>query len=118
MVLCQIFITEPIPINLLIPIGVYGRKKVKIVKIDNVYTTNADRVIQLQSNILRVPYGNVPYLTFCTNPTHQVSNISDSMVFDANLNGNLDLSIINTATGIPPSGFTSFMMLLDITDFE
>lgn len=118
MVLCQIFITEPIPINLLIPIGVFGRKKLKIVRIDYAYTANNDKVIQLQSNILRVPYGNVPYLTMSTNPNHQISNISDNMIFDVQLAGNLDLSIINAATGGPPSGFTSFMMLLDITDFE
>jgi len=113
MVLCQIYITNPT--NQLIPIGVNGRKKVKIVRIDFSYTANNDKVVQLQSSILRVPYGNVAYITMSNNPNHQISNISNDMIFDTNINGNLDLNIIDVATGLAPAGFVSFMLLLDIT---
>jgi hypothetical protein len=115
MVLCQIYTTTAL--NNLLSVGISGRKKVRIVRID--YTGTANASIQLQSNILRVPYGNVPWFTFSSNPNHQIGNIHNEIEFvDVNLNGNLDVSVVDATTGNAPAGFTALMMLLDITDYS
>lgn len=116
MVLCQVYTATAL--NNLLSIGINGHKKIRIVRIDYAYTAGNDKVVQLQSNILRIPYGNTQWFTMSTNPNHQISNIHDGIEFDTYINGNLDLSIVDVATGVAPVGFTSLSMLLDINDAE
>lgn len=110
MVLCQVYTTTAL--NNLLSIGISGHKKVKIIRIDYAGTS---AVIQLQSNILRVPYGNTPWLTINTNAAYQISNIHDDIEFDTYINGNLDLNIVDVNGGAP-AGFSSLSMLLEIND--
>lgn len=115
MVLCQVYTESAAP--QLYNINVFGKKKVKIVKMDYMYTAG-DRMIGLRSNILRMPYGNVPYFIFVNNPNHQVGNIHSDLEFEANFNGNLDLEIFDVTTNAAPAGFQRLCLTLDITDIE
>lgn len=119
MVLCQVYATSSNPT--LYNVGVFGKKKVKIVKIDfkatNIITSNpAYYNIRLASNILRYRYGNNPNIMFNTNPAYQVGNIHGDLEFTANFVGNLDLEIFDNDTGQHPIYFTEMTLLLDIQD--
>jgi len=115
MVLCQVYTTDAT--SQLYTINVFGKKKVKIVKIDYIWT-GTDKIIVLKSNILRVPYGNAPYFMFANNSNHQVGNVHADLEFDCNFSGNLDLEVIDMATGTQPAGFVKLCLSLDITDAE
>jgi hypothetical protein len=123
MVLCQVYVNnaDVNPSNLY-TINVFGKKKVKIVKIDfkavNLQNAPVYYNIQLQSNILRLPYGNVPYYTFKTNPNEQIGNIHSDVEFIANFNGNLDLKVVNKDTNDVPLYFVDMVLSLDISDAE
>lgn len=121
MVLCQIYVNDSN--KTLYPINVYGKKKVRIVKIDlrstNLTTGNpAYYLIRIQSDILRLPYGNYPYLVLNTNPAYQIGNIHGDLEFNVNFVGNLDIEIINHDTGISPTYFIDMVLYLDIQDAE
>jgi hypothetical protein len=121
MVLCQVYLTSSNPT--LYDISVYGKKKVRIIKIDfratNIVSGNpAYYTIRLVSSILRVPLGNMPSLMFNTNPAYQVGNIHGNIEFDCNFNGKLDFEIFDNDTGQRPIYFSEMILYLDITDAE
>ncbi len=113
MVLCQIYTADASP--QLYAINVFGKKKVKIVKLDYL-CTGTDKIIALKSSILRLPYGNAPYFVFASNPTHQVGNVHSDLELSCNFNGNFDLEVLDTATGAQPAGFQKLCLTLDISD--
>jgi hypothetical protein len=116
MVLCQIVISDP-AYNLY-PINIFGNKKVKIIKLDYRYTAGgSDKIIYIESNILRVPYSNFPYFCFSANSNHQIGNINGDIEFeDVAINGNLDLRIMDYDTRAVPTNFTTLVLILDISD--
>ena len=117
MVLCQIVISDA-NYNLY-PINIFGNnKRVKIIKIDYRYTAGgSDKIIYIESNILRVPYSNFPYFCFSANSNHQIGNINGEIIFDdVNFNGNLDLRICDYDTKAVPTNFTTLVLTIDITD--
>jgi hypothetical protein len=117
MVLCQILISTP---NLtLYPINVFGNnKRVKIVRIDYRYNAGGqDKIIVIQSNILRLPLSNYPYFLFSANNNHQIGNINGDLVYeDVNFNGNLDIMILDAETQAVPTNFVTMVLTLDISD--
>ena len=75
-------------------------------------------MIYLESNILRIPTGNFPYLIFMTDPAQQMSNIHSDISFDCELNGNLDIAVYDKETLQVPDGFSLLVLTLDISDRE
>lgn len=118
MVLCQILVNNP-NYNLY-PINVFGRKKVKIVRLDYRYTAGGnDKTLYMESNILRLPISNFPYFLFSANTAHQVSNINGELIFDdVNFNGNLDLRFVDAEASAVPTNFVNLILTLDITEYE
>ena len=118
MVLCQIYTTDATAQTY--AINVFGRKKVKIVKVDYVYTAGGtDKIVALKSNFLRIPLGNYPNFCFATNPNNQVGNVHSELELEVkDFNGNIDLEVLDTATNTQPAGFTKLCLSLDITDIE
>lgn len=115
MVLCQIYSADAT--SQLYAINVFGRKRVKIVKIEYMQAGGAtDKIIALKSSVLRLPYGNAPYFVFATNPNHQVGNIHSDLETNCDFNGNFDLEVLDTATGAQPAGFSKICLTLDIKD--
>lgn len=116
MVLCQIYTTDATAQTY--AINVFGRKKVKIVKVDYL-CTGIDKIVSLKSNFLRIPIGNYPNFCFATNPNHQVGNIHSDLEFETkDFNGNFDLEILDTSNNSQPAGFAKLVLTLDITDTE
>lgn len=117
MVLCQLLITDPSIRSYCI--NTYGRKRVQILKLDYRYTAGgSDKIIVLQSNILRLPLSNYPWFAFSPNNAHQIGNLHGDIVFDdVNIDGNLDLNILDFDTGAAPANFTTMIITLDITDY-
>jgi hypothetical protein len=115
MVLCQILIAQPV--YNLYAINTFGRKKVKLIRIDYRYGAGGqDKMIYIESNILRVPLSNFPYFLFSANNNHQIGNINGGIEFDCDINGNLDLRICDYATKAEPADFVQLVLTLDITD--
>lgn len=116
MVLCQIIVDQAG--TKLYPINVYGKRKVKICRVDYRQVANNDRTIYLESNILRLPYGNFPYFTMMTNNSQQVSNIHSDLEFECNFNGNLDISVKDIETLANANGFIMLILTLDLSFVE
>ena len=120
MVLCNIYITAGSFINAstptLVQTNVFGRKKVKILKIDYVENSVTDKMIQIQSNFLRIPYGNSPWLQFTNNAVRQIGNIHNDIIFETDMNGNMDIFLFDVVNNSFPLGFLYMSILLDITD--
>ena len=114
MVLCQIYTLDATAQTY--TINVFGRKRVKIAKLDYL-CTGTDKIVALKSNFLRMPYGNAPYFVFATNPNHQVGSIHSDLELVCDFNGNFDLEILDTATNAAPAGFGKICLTLDIQDF-
>ena len=116
MVLCQVVVTQANFNDKLYPINVFGQKKIRLLKIDYSYTGSTVYFIQIRSNILRIPTGNSPFLLFVNNPNYQTGNISNHIEWNSNLNGNLDLDIVEFTTQLTPAGFVQLVLTFDISD--
>jgi len=119
MVLCQVYVNAATP-NLY-NINVFGKKKVKIVKIDYRAANAGNPVyhsVRLLSSILRVQYSNVPYFMFHSNPAYQIDNIHGDLEMICNFNGNLDIELFDNDTNARPQYFVDMILQLDITDAE
>ena len=115
MVLCQIVINSAT--YSLYAINTFGRKNIKLLRIDYRFGVGADKLIYLESNILRLPLSNFPFFVFSSNSSHQVGNINGNIEFeDTTLNGNFDLRICDYATRLEPTDFVQLVLTLDITD--
>ena len=118
MVLCQIYTTDATAQTY--AINLFGRKKVKIVKVDYVFTAGgSDKIIALKSNFLRLAFGNYSNFCFASNSVHQIGNIHSDLELDTkDFNGNFDLEVLDVATNVQPIGFLKLVLSLDITDSE
>lgn len=116
MVLCQVFVKSTDTSNLY-NINVHGRKRVKIVGINYVDDQAATRNIIIQSNMLYSPLGNVPYIMFCNKPVFNVKQYNDFELL-CQLDGQLDIVVLDIATKATPASFTSMILYLDIEDYE
>ena len=116
MVLCQVVINQANYNEKLYPINVFGQKKIKLLKIDYSYTGSTVYFLQIRSNILRIPTGNSPYLVLVNNPNYQIGNIHNEIEWNANINGNLDLDIVEFSTQATPAGFVQLVLTFDISD--
>lgn len=114
MVLCQVIVD--IAERHLYPINVFGRKKVRICKVDYQYSADNGEIIYLESDILRLPLGNFPYFTFVPVGTYQVGNIHSDMELICDFNGNLDITVRDWVTRDIASDFELLVLTLDITD--
>jgi hypothetical protein len=101
-------------------VNVFGRKRVKLIKIDYRYSAGgADKLVVIQSDQLRLPFSNYPYFVFCANTNHQISNIHSDIVFDdVVLDGSLNLRIVDYETGVAPPNLQFLVLLFEITDFD
>ena len=59
MVLCQIVVNSAT--YSLYAINTFGRKNIKLLRIDYRFGVGADKLIYLESNILRLPLSNFPF---------------------------------------------------------
>ena len=116
MVLCQIIVDQVG--SKLYPINIYGKKKVKICRVDYRQQANNDKTIYLESNILRLPYGNFPYFTMMSNPNHQISNVHSDLEFQCDFNGNLDIAVKDIETLASANGFVLLILTIDISNVE
>ena len=78
MVLSQIVINSP---NYsLYAINTFGRKNIKLLRIDYRFNVGADKLIYLESNILRLPLSNFPFFnTLFLSPTMSSFCVSSSL---------------------------------------
>jgi hypothetical protein len=118
MVLCQVVINDASITNY--NLNLFGRKKVRLVKIDYRYSAGgSDKLVVIQSDQLRLPYSNYPFLVFSANTNHQVSNIhSDIVFYDVVLDGSLSLRVLDYETGVAPSNLQFLVLLFDIYDYD
>jgi hypothetical protein len=118
MVLCTLTINTIARQNYFV--GLSGRKRVKICNMGYLETgaaggTGTHKLIQIKSDILRVPYGNNNSIVFTNQRTHEISNVSYEMCLICDMNGYIDIQLIDLL-GNNLATFVGFYMILDITD--
>jgi hypothetical protein len=116
MVLAQVFVQAGDASNLY-DIHVHGRKRVKVLGINYIDNLAATRNIIIQSNVLYSPFGNVPYIMFCNKPGYNVKQYNDFELV-CQMDGQLDITVLDYATKATPGGFASMILYLDIEDFD
>ena len=82
-------------------------------------TTN--RVIQIVSDNLYFPYSPLRYLTLMSNVAGYASidqSLHDYHLKNQRVNGQLQLQVIDKATGVEPVGFTNCLITLDIEQID
>ena len=99
-------------------INTWGQKHIVLLGISYVQTNAATtKTIGLQSNLLRVTRGPFPYFIFSTAQSNFiVSPGQTDIAFDSNVNGNLDLNLVDVATNAFPANFVSCIVYLDVQD--
>ncbi len=117
MPLCQFLVT---PANngsdFIIPVS--GHANIKVVSAQYVDTNSANHshIIQLRSDVLRFPYSSLQYLTIMTGATtvNFDTGKNEYSINGANLNGKMNLSVIDLGTGLTPDHFGAFLLTLEI----
>lgn len=119
MVLCQIYITNANNTN---PnptynINSFGRKKIKICKLEYYYTGNnkISEWVVVKSNVIKTKFGSNPFFTFFSNTEHQVGNIHSDLILECELVGNIDIKL-ERIDGQALTNFDSCLISLDIED--
>lgn len=114
MVLCNIIVNSIAKNNYFV--GLSGRKRVKVCNMAYTETNkNTNKIIQIKSDVLRVPYGNNNSIVFSNQNTHQISNVCSDMVLICDFNGYIDIQLVDLL-GDAQGTFVNFYMILDITD--
>lgn len=118
MVLCNIIVNSIAKNNYFV--GLSGRKRVKVCNMGYLETsaaggTGTHKLIQIKSDVLRVPYGNNNSIVFTNQPAHQISNVCSDMVLICDFNGYIDIELVDLL-GNNLATFVRFYMILDITD--
>lgn len=74
-------------------------------------------IASLQSDILNFPMSELPYLSWVNNPNVTV-NIDQGRIQPSiegiQLNGNIQLKVVNQATGVVPPNFTHLILNLHV----
>lgn len=113
MVLCNIVVNSIAKNNYFV--GLSGRKRVKVCNIGYIEAAATNKLIQIKSDVLRIPYGNNNYIVFANQNAHQISNVCSDMVLICDFNGYVDIELVDLL-GSNQTQFTRFYMILDITD--
>jgi len=102
-------------------VPVSGKCSIRVLNLNYYDTTNTFKIIQIQSDTLIYPYSPSRYLTFL-NGTN--TNAVASITYDNSnreyhlqnivLNGVVQLTVIDRATGAEPAGFGGVVLTLDI----
>jgi len=133
MVLCNIVVklTDGTPGNVIsYPININGRKRVKICNISYLESGAVNKLIQIRSSVLRMPHGNVSntvgatpatgsnnFITFSSQPAHNVANICSDMNFICDFNGFIDIQLVDVYGSVNLAGsFQAMSITMDITD--
>ena len=80
-----------------------------------------NRVIQIVSDNLYFPYSPLRYLTLMSNVAAYASidqSLHDYHLKNQRVNGQLQLEVIDKATGLEPVGFTNCLITLDIEQID
>lgn len=119
MPLCQFYISPTTNgSDFVIPVS--GKANVRVISVQyyNTNSSSAHYVIQIQSDVLRFPASSLPYLTFFSGTG------SPSIGFDSshreysinglNLQGKMNLSVVDVNTGATPTHFGGCLLTLEI----
>jgi hypothetical protein len=94
------------------PTGLNGLYKVKLVGINYVQNNTTAVTVQLRGDTLRCPYGNTNgYLTFVSTASNE--SLSWPAV-ETNVNGWIDLQVIDLSTGVKPTNYTSAIFTFEV----
>ena len=123
MVLCQIYLQPGDFANgnpSFYQINTSGQKHIVLLGMSYVQTSGTSvKTIGLVSNMLRVNRGPYPYFIFSTQQGNLiVGSGSKDIHFNTNVNGNLDINLVDVATNTFPLNFISCIVYLDIQDIE
>lgn len=122
MVLVQIYV-NPSNNNSLFPIPFSGTCSIRVLSIQY-HTTNAAavyQVIQVQSDILLLPYSPMRYISFLSNASTNISIDQSNKEYnfkDLYVRGQLLLNVIDYSTKVQPTGFTNFILNLDVEELD
>ena len=102
-----------------IPINIIGLCNIRIIGIQY-HQTGAGTVyrnIMIRNDKLRLPTSQYPFPIFMTNSQANISFDQSHQEYHFNgvdMDGRLFIDIIDTATGVMPTGFTNLILSLDI----
>lgn len=102
---------------------VSGKCSIRVLSIQyhDTAASSTNRVIQIVSDNLYFPYSPLKYLTVMSNPAANVSvdqSYLDYHLRNQQLNGQIQLSIIDRATGVEPANFSNCLISLDIEQID
>lgn len=102
-------------------IPVSGKCSIRILNVSYYDTTNTFKILQLQSDLLIFPYSPSRYLTFLDGTTtapvgYNTFDVSyrEYHLQNVVLNGLIQLTLIDHATGVEPAGFGGAVLSLEI----
>lgn len=101
---------------------VTGKCSIRVLNIQYYDTAGSvNRVIQIVSDNLYFPYSPLKYLTVMSNPVANLNvdqSFLDYHLRNQQLNGQIQLSIIDRATGVEPANFLNCLISLDIEQID
>jgi hypothetical protein len=104
-----------------IPINIVGMYNIRITSLQYHQTGGAGdafvRVIGIDNDKLRLPTSQYPYPIFMTNAQTNGFGFDTSKQYhfhNVDMDGRIFINVINTATGIAPTGFTNLVLTLDV----
>jgi hypothetical protein len=118
MPLCQFYIT-PSNNGSDFSIPVSGDANIKVINVQyyNTNSSSAHHVVQVRSDVLRFPYSSLGYLTIFTGAVSTVNfdtGKNEYSINKANLNGRMNLNIVDYNTGAQPTHFGGCLLTLEI----
>jgi len=121
MVLVQIYVTTSNN-NTYFPIPLSGTCSIRILNIQyHESGATVNRVIQVQSDMLLLPYSPMRYITFMNGAATNI-NIDQSYKeynFDKlYVRGQIRIFIVDIATGVKPNNFTGCIINLDVEELD
>lgn len=121
MVLVQIYITTSNN-NTYFPLPFSGTCSIQVLGIQYHSTiTNAVQIVQLQSDMLLLPYSPLRYITIMSNAQANFSIDNSTLGYhfkDVYVRGQILINVINYSTGAQPTGFTELILNLDVEEMD
>jgi hypothetical protein len=120
MVLVQIYINTDNN-NSYFSIPLSGTCSIRVLNIQYNEGGTTNRVIQIQSDMLFLPYSPMRYITFMNgaNSNINIDNSFKEYNFDKlYVRGQIKLYVVDIATGVQPAGFTGCIINLDVEELD
>ena len=120
MVLVQIYINANNN-NSYFSIPLSGTCSIRVLNIQYYENSTNNRVIQIQSDMLLLPYSPMRYITFMNGANTNVTIDTSYKEYNFDklyVRGQIKLCVVDIATGVQPAGFIGCIINLDVEELD